>query len=68
MGNGRLAKRRGRQDRAQQYAIIAARLQFHLEADTLPNDIAQLVQQAHDALVMALAAMRRLYAPMADAA
>ena len=49
----------GRAGRARAYVVMADRLQFHLEAGTLPPEAAEHVQQAHDALMKASAALRR---------
>jgi hypothetical protein len=49
----------GREGRARAYVVIADRLQFHLEAGTLPAEAAEHVRHAHDALMKASAALRR---------
>ena len=49
----------GREGRARAYVIMADRLQFHLEAGTLPAEAAEHVRHAHDALMKASAALRR---------
>jgi hypothetical protein len=49
----------GREGRARAYVVIADRLQFHLEAGTLPAEAAGHVRHAHDALMKASAALRR---------
>jgi hypothetical protein len=43
---------------AKEYAAIADRFRFHLSVAVLPPDVAELVQQAHDALAKASALMR----------
>jgi hypothetical protein len=48
-----------REGRARAYVVIADRLQFHLEAGTLPAEAAEHVQHAHDALMKASAVLRR---------
>jgi hypothetical protein len=50
--------RGGRQGRARAYVVMADRLQFHLEAGTLPPEAAEHVRHAHDALMKASAALR----------
>jgi hypothetical protein len=49
----------GREGRARAYVIMADRLQFHLEAGTLPAEAAEHVRHAHDALMKASAVLRR---------
>ena len=49
----------GRAGRARAYVIMADRLQFHLEAGTLPAEAAEHVRHAQDALMKASAALRR---------
>jgi hypothetical protein len=46
-------KPKRRHERARQYAVIAERLQFHLDAGSLPADVAELVRQAKDLLMTA---------------
>jgi hypothetical protein len=53
----------GREGRAHAYVVIADRLQFHLEAGTLPVEAAEHVRHAHDALMMASAVLRRAEMP-----
>jgi len=52
MQNPRLKPKR-RHERARQYTVIAERLQFHLDARSLPPEIAELVRQAKEALMSA---------------
>ena len=49
----------GRAGRARAYVIMADRLQFQLEAGTLPAEAAEHVRHAQDALMKASAALRR---------
>jgi hypothetical protein len=49
---------RGREGRARAYAVMADRLQFHLEIGTLPAEAAEHVRHAHDALMKASAVLR----------
>jgi hypothetical protein len=44
----------GRAGRARAYVIMADRLQFHLEAGTLPAEAAEHVRHAQDALMKAI--------------
>ena len=53
----------GREGRAHAYVIMADRLQFHVEAGTLPAEAAEHVRHAHDALMKASAALRRAELP-----
>jgi hypothetical protein len=53
----------GREGRAHAYVIMADRLQFHVEAGTLPPDAAEHVQHACDSLMKASAALRRAEMP-----
>jgi hypothetical protein len=46
------------QERAHQYEVIADRLQFHLNAETLPQNVAEYVRTAKEALASAAAALR----------
>jgi hypothetical protein len=48
----------GREGRARAYVLMADRLQFHLEAGTLPPEAAEHVRHAHDGLMKASAALR----------
>ena len=57
--DGEVARRReDGEGRARSYVILADRLQFHLEAGTLPAEAAEHVRRAHDALMKASAALR----------
>jgi hypothetical protein len=58
MSESRLARPRGRESLAREYAVIADRFRFHLNVADLPLEVAELVQQAHDALAKASALMR----------
>ena len=53
----------GKEGRAHAYVVMADRLQFHLEAGNLPPEAAEHVQQAHDALMRASAALTRAELP-----
>ena len=44
-------------ERAHQYRVIADRLQFHLSRDNLPEDVADLVRTAQQALANAAQSM-----------
>jgi hypothetical protein len=61
MSPGKLAG--GREGRARAYVVMADRLQFHLEAGTLPPEAAEQVRHAHDALMKASAVLRRAEKP-----
>ena len=58
VSESRLARPPGRESLARDYAVMADRFRFHLNVAALPPEVAELVQQAHDALAKASALMR----------